>query len=176
MQRLSRRAALIGAGAAVATGTAALAGAPDNSDTELLARVAEFHRLYRESCAASEAWHEARDRADAHPDCPPLTAPAFDRQGHEQWEAFMIEQGVYALGARSNDLGMAAGAAANAVSAIPAQTLRGALEKLKIVRLAVGDSYDALGTGDEDLDAFQGYGDPWFGNVIVDLERLGGAA
>ncbi len=60
--------------------------------------------------------------------------------------------------------------------AIPAQTLWGATEKLKIVRMAVGNSYDAFGTGDEDLDVFQDLEAPWFGDVIADFERLAGRA
>ncbi len=170
---ISRRRALatIGAGAAAtAAGGAALAVTPDNPDAELLSRVAEFHHIYRESCAASEAWHEAHGQADAHPDRPPF--PLLGHQAIKRYGAHLREQGVSDLADRSHVLNVAAGASANAVFALPAQTIHGAIEKLKIVRLTVGDNYQGDLGGDEDMDAFQDYDHPWFSTVIHELERL----
>ena len=63
------------------------------------------------------------------------------------------------------------GAAANAVFAIPAQTVRGAYEKLRIVSLATGTgAQDA----NEDLAYSQDHDAPWIDNALADLERLAG--
>jgi hypothetical protein len=176
-ESITRRKALatIGAGAAAtAAGGAALTVSPDKPDAELLSRVADFHRAYQESCAASEAWHKAHDQADAHPDCPSF--PLRSRQASKRYGAFLRDRGVSDLADRSNDLGKAAGGAANVVFALPARTLPGVLAKFRIVRLTVGDNYQGNLGGDEDLDAFQEYDAPWFPTVIADLERLAGRA
>lgn len=171
---ISRRTALatIGAGAAAtAAGGAALAATPDR-DAALLARVAEFHRAYRESASAWAASGEARDRVKALPDCP--TLPVLDKAHYDRWAAFLSEHGCLALTRQADDLSKLTGAAANAVFAIPAQTIRGAVEKLKIVRLSAGDNFQGDIEGDENLCAYQDYDAPWFPTVIADLERLAG--
>ncbi len=54
--------------------------------------------------------------------------------------------------------------------ATEAKTLRGAVLKLMIVYLALGDTAHG---GDEDLEAFQDLGgEPWFASVMRDFERL----
>ena len=68
-----------------------------------------------------------------------------------------------------------AGEAAKAVFAIPAQTVRGALEKLKIVYLAVGNGKaNPEDAGDYDLALYQTSETSWFAIAIADLERLTG--
>ncbi len=97
---------------------------------------------------------------------------AFDKEGSECYFAFMREQGVEDLADRSTELWRGVGRIANAVFATEAQTLRAAVEKLKIVRLARGDDDD---TADHDLEAFQyDSKDRWFANVMRDFERLAG--
>ena len=65
-----------------------------------------------------------------------------------------------------------AGAAANAVFDTPANTLPGAIEKLKISYMVNGDGNGAP-DGDAELDVYQ-VDDPWMPKVIRDLERLAG--
>ncbi len=82
----------------------------------------------------------------------------------------MRDHGVWALSDCSTELWRNTGALANAVFASPAHTVTGAVEKLKIVRLALGDSID---DGDDDLNAYQPYeGESWFASVMRDFERL----
>ncbi len=175
--KITRRRALatIGAGAAVATtGGATLVVTPGNLDAELLSRVAEFHRAYQESTAAWTTSEKARDRVKTLPGCP--TLPVLDKAHYDRWAAFLSEHGCLALTRQADDLSKLTGAAANAVFAIPAQTIRGAVEKLKIVRLTVGDNLQGDIEGDENVCAYQDYDAPWFPTVIADLERLAGRA
>lgn len=117
------------------------------------------------------AWHDARIRADAHPDCPTYFTPVDSPEGFRQFWAFMEEQGVWKLADRANELNKQRGAAAKAIFAVPANTVRGALGKLEIVRLAIGDIGEG---GDMDLECFQDHNATWFAAVIGDLERLAG--
>jgi hypothetical protein len=59
----------------------------------------------------------------------------------------------------------------NAAFATPAETLSGAVEKLRIPRPALGEFQQE---GADELECFQDYDDPWFPRVIADLERLAG--
>jgi hypothetical protein len=59
--------------------------------------------------------------------------------------------------------------AAMAVFEVPARTLPGILNKLRIVSIAVGDGLDG---GDHDLAVNQEINQPWIDMVITDLERL----
>ena len=61
--------------------------------------------------------------------------------------------------------------AAKAVFEAPAHTLPGALNKLRIVAIAVGDGVDG---GDHGLALQQEIGQPWIDMVIADLECLAG--
>ncbi len=71
---------------------------------------------------------------------------------------------------RSTKLWQNTGALANAVFASPARTVMGAVEKLKIVRLALGRGFD---DGDISLNAYQSCeGEGWFASVLRDFERL----
>ncbi len=147
----------------------------DHLDTELLARVAEFYPAREKHNTAAEAWHTRREEADAMPDCPPHAIPAFDKAGHDRWDAFMKAKGVWKLADKANAAGRAMGKVANRVFAIQARTYKGAVEKVKIAYLATGDG-EGTGTGDVDLDAYQDWETPWMANAIADLERLAGAS
>ncbi len=63
--------------------------------------------------------------------------------------------------------------AVNAVFEIPAETVKGAFEKLKIVHIVVGNNHQ---DGDEDLDAYQDWDAPRMETVLADFERLAGEA
>ena len=103
-------------------------------DAALLALVEEFNEVQGQVEAAHDEWMAGRNRIDALPDCP--------TPGSEQYSAFLDERGDRALYDRTNDLWKRRGALANRISATPAQTVSGAVEKLKIVRLALGDVAD----------------------------------
>lgn len=175
--------AIIGKGAAVTGATTAVAGLAipaaaltDNPDADLLHHVAEFYRLDEETEDASTAWHEARARADALPGCPPTALPRDDREGYARWRAFMEKHGVLKRADRAHELNKQRGAAANAIFAMPASTIQGAMEKIKIVRLAIGDIGDLDDGGAPDLECFQNHAKPWFALAVRDLERLAGGA
>ena len=112
------------------------------------------------------------------PDCPPLVTPAFDKAGSDRYDAFTENMGVGRLWDIANAANERSGAAAQAVFAMPAQTIRAAVEKLKIVRLVVrvddgfGPDDDGLGPDDENLRAFEDREALWIDNAIADLERL----
>ncbi len=144
-------------------------------DAKLLARVAKFYRAFEKHKIASEASSARRDEAEAMPDCPPDTIPAFDKAGHDRWKAFMKAKGVWKLADKANAAGRAMGKAANRVFSIPSRTYWGAVEKVKIAYIAIGDG-DGTYTGDADLDAYQDFENPWMANAIADLERLGGVS
>ncbi len=71
--------------------------------------------------------------------------------------------------------GRTMGRAANRVFAIPARTYWGAIAKVKIAYIAIGDG-DGTHTGDADLDAYQDFETPWMANAIADLDRLAGVS
>ena len=156
--RVSRRAILAG-----------MAAAPD-ADAELLARVETFRRCHDEAVKTSEQWTSEKERVEALSDCPPYVTPAEDQKGFNRREAFMKRHGVRRLADRANQVHEQQGVAANAVFDLPAQTLQGAVEKLKIAYLAVGDG-DGSGA-DEDLEVFQDLDNSWLANAIRDFERL----
>ena len=91
--QISRRGALMGAGAAAVTGlTVAPLAMKDagvqaalGGDTVILARVAQFHEV---SGAFRSSWHECseyRAKIEAMPDCPSDRAPwrDYDESSHE---------------------------------------------------------------------------------------------
>ena len=136
------------------------------NDTHLLALTAEFHRTYAECCVAHQERVEARRRVEALPDCPPCVAPAFDRAGSERYDAFVISHGLPALWERFNALDQRVGELCSEILATPAKTIQGAIERLKIVRLASGDGPDTLGC------CQAGSQTQWIATAIDDMERL----
>ena len=180
MKNLTRREAVKTGAAIAAVGATATLGLPSaaeaaTQDAELFARVAEFYPALEKHNIASEAWNTGREEADAMPDCPPDAIPAFDKAGYDRWRAFMKAKGVWKLADKSNAAGRAMGKAANRVFAIPARTYRGAVEKVKIAYIAIGDG-DGTCTSDGDLEAYQDIENPWMANAIAGLERLGRAS
>ena len=170
MTNTTRRGA-IATMAAVATVAVTPAYATDD-DSRLLGLTAEFQRAYADFTAAREECQSGRERFDALPDCPPSPAPAFDRAGYERFQAFWRAHGLDRLYDHTNVQHKRLKPICNAIFSTPARTARGAVEKLKIVRLAAGD-HDA--DGDVDLACWQADSDtPWFESVIADLERIGG--
>ena len=145
------------------------AGVPEPDP--VLPRVADFWKAHQEKQATWKAWKTRRAEVEAMPDCPPKAVPAFDKAGSDRWDAFMEDKGVFRLFDIANDANRRSGAAANAVFATPAQTIQGAIEKVKIARL-VTDLTEGAETGDADLAAFQENEAPWIDNAIADLERL----
>ena len=142
------------------------------TDGDLFALIGEFQRLYAEFNAAREECASERERVDALPDCPPMIAPAFDLAAWERHTAFWKAHGLDQRYDRSNALHTRLALICNKVFATPAQTNRGALEKLKIVYMAIGNH-----DGDIDLDACQPDSAPyWFETAIADLERIGGVS
>ena len=150
-------------------------GAPEGAAAEtpvepdpVIALAVQFHTAHGEALAGHDAWVSEKNRVEALPDCPRFTFPAEDRAGYERHNDFMREHGVRALGDRSNENWRKAGALANAVFASPARTVTGTVEKLKILRLALGDHGEDR---DSNLNAYN-EGESWFVSVIRDLERL----
>ncbi len=145
-------------------------------DADLHARLAHFHDAYQKARAAHEAWIAERERLEALPFCPEHVVPT---EGYERWKRYsdrwgryMEQTGIDDFIDESERLGEAMGEAANAVFDTPANTLPGAIEKLKISYMVNGDG-EGADNGDADLDAYQ-VEDPWMPKVIRDLERLAG--
>ena len=165
---LTRRAALRGGTATVAAiaVTGAVAGPQD--DTALLELVASFHRTYQTSVEAKERFSRARRDIEASLGCPSLA-------DYEAWRAFMTKHGEAALFHKWGGLIGQCGELARAIIETPATTLRGTIEKLRIVHLAIGDG-EGSPTADHELMAHQDWDAPWMESVIRDLERLAGRA
>ena len=138
-------------------------------DAELMRLIAEFETTHRAYHQTSKAYRRVSDHNAAMPDCPPEVRPIDDRAAHKRNREFMNSNGALALWNESSKLIRFAGALANQIFSTPAETLVGAVEKLKIVRLQRGD---AEGNADDDLAAFMDLEDPWFASVMKDLERL----
>ena len=163
---IARRNALLGATAAVAV--AGIPGAVQGADTILLARIARFHDLYAEWRRVWAKQRAHRARIEAMPDCPELDATV---EGNRAYFAFLKAHDSYKYYDESGRLGARAGATANAIFKMPAETVKGAVEKLKIVHIVVGNNHQ---DGDEDLDAYQDWNAPWMETVIADFDRLAG--
>ena len=149
--------------------TVAMPSEAIGGDELLLTRIAAFHEIYDVSTEAIEQWQAEHARVIALPDCPLNGPRPMGRL--DPFPKFLSDHGVDVLAHRANDLGKRCGKAALAVFAIPAQTMHGAIEKLKIAYLAIGDG-DGTRTGDRDLEAYQDLDPPWMESVIADLERL----
>jgi hypothetical protein len=165
MRDITRRAALRGtaavAGCAVATPAIA---AIRQDDGTLMDLIGSFHQVYRATLKMREEGLLALRHLKAMPEYPTLTAP------HGAWNAFMDKHGQTALWDKVCLLDERSGALAKRLFDTPANTLPGAIEKLKIAYMVNGDGNGAP-DGDADLDAYQ-VGDPWMPKVIRDLERL----
>ncbi len=170
---ISRRDALLGASAAVAVAGAPTAVAAQASDANLLALVEQFHDVYGECQDVWEKHRAHRASVEAMPDCPrpPFLPPDY---GHGHTAFLAAHDGHKYLG-EANRLNDQTGALAKTIFGTPAQTVKGALEKLKIAYVAVGDG-EETGTGDPDLESFQDLEAPWMEAVIADFERLIGEA
>ena len=178
MTAITRRDALSGAGAVVAV--AAVPAAVQADDTVLLARVEQFHDLYE---AAKLLWAKDsahRRRIESMPDCPVVRPwfagdPAPDPLKWRERVAFLESHDHCKHYDAANEIHGQTGAVATAIFETPAETAKGALEKLKIAYMAVGDGVET-DTGDSDLEAFQDLEAPWMEAVIADFERLIGEA
>ena len=143
-------------------------------DAELMRLIAEFEATYAASNRVHETYHREKDRITALPDCPPEVLPITDREAHERREDFFDRHGADALHNEMSKLGRFAGALAYQIFATPAHTLIGAVEKLKILRLALGDEPHE---GDNDLacyicDSVEQREESWFASVMKDFDRL----
>ncbi len=165
--QISRRDALLGATAAEAV--AGLPRTAQGQDTVLLPQVARFHDLYDTWRAVWAKQCEHRARIDAMPDCPDFDPPTLSRA----YLAFLEAHDASRYYDESGRLGEQTGAIANAIFEIPAETVRGTFEKLKIAHIVVGNNHQ---DGDENLDAYQDWDAPWMETVLADFERLAGEA
>ena len=143
-------------------------------DAELMRLIAEFEATYAASKQTHETYHREKDRITALPDCPPEVLPIDDREAYECREDFLDRHGGLVLWNESTKLGRVAGAIARQIFSTPAHTLAGAVEKLKILRRALGDQPNE---GDDDLavyiaDSVEMCDESWFASVMKDLERL----
>ncbi len=147
-------------------------------DADLHARLAHFHDAYQKVDVAGAACVALRKQLEALPFCPERVDPQsepFERwkQYSNRWDRYMEQGGYDRLGEQFNALMDSVGEAINAVFDTPADTLPGAIKKLKIAYMVTGDS-EGAGNGDEVLDVDQDLEDPWMPKVIRDLERLAG--
>ena len=146
-----------------------------NPDTKLLALVADFWMTHRDHEEKGEISHACYAKMEAMPDFPDDPAPDLGTPEREKWGAAHAQCADASGYPPAYDLwckaGKCMGKAANAVFAIPAKTLKGAVEKLKVARVASG-AVDETGDGDADLSCYQDAKTPWIDNAIADLERL----
>ncbi len=172
---ISRRTALATGAAAITTAAvtvplalkATATKAALGGDAVLLARVAQFHDVYGEwqDVWAKQKAHRAA--VEAMPDCPPIS-PWYKGEPHF---AFLEAHDAHRYYDQASRLADQTGALAKAIFETPAQTAEGALEKLKIAYMAVGDGEEPA-TGDSDLNALYDWDTPWMATVITDFERL----
>ncbi len=163
--QISRRDALMGAGAAAVV--AGVPGAAMDEDAVLLARLGQFRDVYGEWQRVWAKQKAHRARVEAMPDYP-------SRGGHKRRD-FLETHDAYRYYDESSRLGDQTGVLVKGIFETPAQTAKGALEKLKIAYTAIGDGGES-DNGDIDLEAFQDWNAPWMEAVIRDLERLAGEA
>ena len=144
-------------------------------DSELLARVADFWKAHKDDKRKGEISHACYKKMKTMRDFPGYPTPDMGTPERERYDAEHSRcadaSGYHPAFDLWNEAGKDMGAAANAVFAIPAQTVRGAVEKLKIAYLATGDG-EGTATGDDGLETYQDLKAPWMANVLADLERL----
>ncbi len=168
--QISRRDALMGAGAAAVV--AGVPGAVLGEDAVLLARLGQFHDVYGEWQHVWAKQQAHRASVEAMSGCPQLGANLNHNKAHF---AFLEAHDAYRYEDQSRRLGDQTGVLVKGIFETPAQTAKGALEKLKIAYTAIGDGGES-DNGDIDLEAFQDWNAPWMEAVIRDLERLAGEA
>ena len=117
-------------------------------DAHLYARASLFRVLDRSYRATQKAFDTVKD------------APSGDSDRNRRYDAM-------------NQLNDARGEAAQMMFELPARTVEGVLEKLKIAYQANGDG-PGTDSGEVALSAFQDLEDPWMAGIIRDLERLVG--
>ncbi len=166
--QISRRGALLGASAAVAV--AGVPGAVQADDAALLAQVAQFHELYDRSKHSWAKQKRHQEAVEDMPDCPEVDGT---REGNQAHHDFMDAHDAYKHSDECNRLSDMTGALANEIFETRPLTWRGAVEKFKIAHLAVGSYGDG---GDEGLEAYQDWANPWMETVAKDFERLLGEA
>ena len=152
---------------------AAMRVRPDDGDAELLARVGDFNHALKDRCRKHKFWIEHRDQVEARPDCPPDVRPLADPAGYIRHQDFLDEHRVDTFYAQFDVAELRCEKAVAAVFALPANTVRGALEKLKIAYETVIE--DGAHFTDIDFRHFQG-DVSWTENTIRDLERQAGRA
>ena len=141
-------------------------------DKALMGLIADFNEAYAKARDAYDKWIERKGAVTALADCPPWKTPAEDQDAYERYGAFYKEHGATDLYGRWTELSSGVKRTALAVFAAEAHTIRGAVEKLKIVHLARGDED---GTGDDELETCQyDSQERWFASVMRDFERLVG--
>ena len=164
------------------TATLPISALAKGDDSELLARVATFWKAHEKNARAYDAFTARQNEIEAMPDYPPEPDPqlvhedydAFIKRRNEQFD-FRNRHGRGEMYDAWAQTGKRMGEVVNAVFACPAQTVRGAYEKLRITRLATGIG-EGSGTGDGDLCCYQDYDAPWIDSALADLEWLAGGA
>ena len=146
----------------------------DEPDGELMRLIAEFEATYQTRNQTKETYYREKARITALPDCPPEVLPIDDRETYECREDFIARHGALVLWNESTKLMRVAGAVAYQIFSTPAETLAGAVEKLKILRLALGE---VPNEGDDDLacymhDSVEQRDESWFASIMNDFERL----
>ena len=167
---MNRRTALKTGAAVAVTATLGFPMTAKAGDSELLARVATFWKSYEDHEKKGETSHALYEKMLNRPDF-----PGFEKAGSNEWDKCARRSGYRPAFDIWCMAGKKMGAAANTVFAIPAKTLRGAVEKMKIARCAVGYTDDGS-TGDGDLECYQDHNAPWIDNALADLDRLAGGA
>ena len=163
--QISRRNALVGAGAAMAV--AGVPGTVQGEDAALLVRLGQFPELHGRWTRMWEKAQSHRAAIEAMLECP-------DRSDYRARDVFLKGHDFLRYYDEAEKADKPVGLLLQAIFETPAQTVEGVLGKVRILYIARGD-YD--GQVDESLEAHQDDEDhPWFGSIVADLERLAGEA
>jgi len=158
MGNISRRAVLAGV-----TISPAAASSPD--DSELLAQCKALWPLLEKRQELHDKWWAERARVEV---------PDFTKQ-RQRRRAFIEKHERGNLCQQTWAADEIAGRAAQAIFRTPAQTVHGALEKLRIADFAINED-EYSDAGQADLTIYQEGDAMWLQSVIDDLERLAGSA
>jgi hypothetical protein len=146
-------------------GAVAARGAAEDPDEGLLRLTAAFQEAWTIFEDAKTDHSDRRHEIEAMADYPPYNK---DMESCERQIRFCEQHGADAYWDRMNQAHRKMGSTVVEVFKVPARTVPGAIEKLKIVSRAVGD-----GNGvDDELALFQEIDQPWIDMVIADLKRL----
>ncbi len=124
--QISRRNALMGAGAAAAM--AGVPGAVQGDDAVLLAQVAQFHELYNEWQRIWAKQKRHRQSVEDMPDCPEVDGT---REGNQAHSDFMEAHDAFRYCDESERLGNSVGALANAIFETPPPGMAGRSRKVQ---------------------------------------------